>query len=74
MAKKKNNRYDNQKNSSSSRKKFHRRNKYTPEERAAWMQGRVERGLNNPDSRIAESYKNGLASVDKKKAPKKSLF
>jgi len=34
--------------------------------------GQVQRGLNNPDSRISSSYKNGLTPPERKK--RKSLF
>lgn len=37
-----------------------KKSKYTEVEKMAYMMGRVERGRNNPNSRITDSYNNGL--------------
>lgn len=36
-----------------------KRSSYTELERMAYNLGKVKRGLNNPNSRVFESYKNG---------------
>ena len=38
-------------------------------EKFAFNMGKVERGLNNPNSRVYESYKNGRLSETKKRKP-----
>jgi len=48
-----------------------RRSKYSAVERQAFLNGLVERGLKNPDSRITESFNKGKQA---KSSKKKSLF
>lgn len=52
--------YSSRKNyrTKSSRRK---KNSYTELEKLAYNLGTVKRGLNNPNSRVYESYKNGCA-------------
>lgn len=45
---------------------------YTELERMSYKLGMIKRGLNNPDSRVYESYVNGCNGVTTKK--KKSLI
>ena len=49
-----------------------KKSKYTKVEQAAYLQGLVDRGLKNPDSRISASYTRGLKKPEKRE--KKSLF
>ena len=49
-----------------------KRSKYTEQEKFAYRYGQVQRGLKNPNSRIAESFNNGQ-KVREKKA-RKSLY
>ena len=44
---------------STKKPKRKKRSSYTELERMAYNLGRVKRGLNNPNSRVFESYKNG---------------
>lgn len=46
--------------------------KFTKLERLAYNMGKVKQGISNPDSRVHESYKNGLNAKNKRK--KKTLF
>ena len=39
-----------------------KKSSYTELERMAYNLGKVKRGLNNPNSRVFESYKNGCTS------------
>ncbi len=47
------------------------KNQYTETEKIAYHLGRVKKGLQNPDSKISESYRNGCSSANK---TKKSMF
>lgn len=49
-----------------------RKSKFTQVERLAYQMGRVERGKSNPNSRVHESFKNGLNG--KTSSKKKPLF
>lgn len=49
-----------------------KKSKYCAQEKFAYIFGQVTRGLNNPESRITESFNNGKKVKDKK--PKKSLY
>lgn len=47
-----------------------KRSSYTELERMAYNLGKVKRGLNNPNSRVFESYKNGCTGkTTKNKKP-----
>lgn len=49
-----------------------KKKKYTDVEKFAYNLGLVQKGLKNPDSRVTESYQNGLKVQETKK--RKSLF
>ena len=44
---------------STSKPRQRKKSSYTELERMAYNLGKVKRGLNNPNSRVFESYKNG---------------
>lgn len=50
------------KNYGSKKRTYHKKNKskFTELERLAYNMGKIRRGLSNPDSRVNESYNNGL--------------
>ena len=48
-----------------------RKSKYSSVETFAYKMALVERGRKNPDSKITESYNNGLKTAERKK---KSMF
>ena len=54
------------------RRKRKRKSKYTEVEKIAYRMGQVERGRKNSNSRISESYANGLKEKPAKE--KKTLF
>ena len=56
-----------------SRVKRRKKRKYTEVEKAAYMQGLVERGLKNPNSLVSAAYSRGVSEPTPKK-PRKSLF
>ena len=50
--------------------KRRKKGSYTQLERMAYSLGKVKRGLNNPNSRVYESYKNGFTGkTTKNKKP-----
>ena len=56
--------------SSGTRRK--RRSKYSAVERQAYLNGMVERGLKNPESKISQSFNRGKQAPTKRK--KRTLF
>ena len=48
-------------------RKFKKRDKYTNVEKVAYHMGQIERALKNPNSRVYESYQNGLKGKKDKK-------
>ncbi len=53
-------------------KKRSRKQRFTQVEKTAFLMGQVQRGLNNPDSRISASYERGIKEPTKR--PRKTLF
>lgn len=47
-------------------KKSSSKSKYTELERQAYNMGKIKRGLSNPNSRVYESYNNGLKGTTSK--------
>ena len=54
------------------KKNYKRKSKYSEPEILAYKLGQIQRGLNNPNSKVYESYNNGMQV--KQPAPKKPLF
>ena len=46
-----------------------RRSKYSELEKISYKMGQIKRGLKNPDSRITESFNNGLNGKPSNKKP-----
>lgn len=50
------------------------KSKYSEAEKTAYRMGQVAVGVKNPNSKVHESFNNGVNSVHKDRKPKKSLF
>lgn len=65
------NKYYNNSSRGSNRfyKKNRKKSKYTAVERHAYLDGLVERGKANRNSRVFESYQNGITATERVKKP-----
>ena len=51
-----------------------RKSRFSETERLAYTMGCISRGLKNPNSKVYESYHNGLTPKTKESKPKKTMF
>lgn len=51
-----------------------KKSKYSETEKLAYQIGRINKGLKNPNSKVAASFANGEKSVCKERKPRKTMF